>query len=163
MDFPILAAATDAVARRNRKKLRVKIHEDFLPSGPFLGAPVVFELATPKYLAAYRDATWTIVSKLAQPDTLLPKSPKMQLSEYQPLKRCAKTNMGNNNISLASAKESFPQTHYKEVQMKAEKSAVLLPHAPAFRLYDTVSRAWLDDLEGPPTFTTSVVSTYRPC
>ncbi|KAK3350347.1 hypothetical protein B0T25DRAFT_483283 [Lasiosphaeria hispida] len=137
-------------SRRKRKKLRVKIHEDFLPSEHFLGASVVFELATPNYLAAYRNATWIIMSKLAHPDPVPSQVPKMQLREYQPLKRFAKTNLGN--ISLASAKESFLQTHYKDVKMKVDKSDVVFPHGLNFRLYDTASEAWVDDLKGPLTF-----------
>lgn len=138
-------------SRWRRKKLRVKIHEDFLPSDPLLGAAVVFELATPKYLAAYRHVTWTIMSQLARPETLLPASPKLRLSGYQPLKQFSKANVGY-SISLASAKESFLQTHYKEVKMKVEKSAVLLPHAPDFRFYDTDSEVWVESLKGPLTF-----------
>ncbi|KAK0740027.1 hypothetical protein B0T18DRAFT_490812 [Schizothecium vesticola] len=138
--------------RRSRNKLKVKIHEDFLPSDPSLSAAVVFELATPDYLAAYRDATWTIVRELAHPDRppIPSPSPKIRLGEYQPLKLFTKTD--SRSISIASSTKSFSQTHYNKVKMKAEKSAVVLPHGPDFRLYDQTSGLWVDDLQMPFTF-----------
>ncbi|KXX73436.1 hypothetical protein MMYC01_210194 [Madurella mycetomatis] len=36
--------------------------------------------------------------------------------------------------------------------MKVEKSAVLLPHGPDFRLYDSESETWVSDLKRPLTF-----------
>jgi len=151
-EFPDSHRCDRCRSRRRRKKLRVKIHEDFLPSDPFLSAAMVFELATPDYLAAYRDATWTIIRELAHPDrpSIPSPSPNMRLGEYQPLKRFTKT--GSRSISIASSKKSFLQTHYKDVKMKAEKSAVVLPHGPDFRLYDNASGLWVDDLRMPFTF-----------
>ncbi|KAH6856123.1 hypothetical protein B0I37DRAFT_317555 [Chaetomium sp. MPI-CAGE-AT-0009] len=138
--------------RRKRKKLRVAVHEDFLPSESYLSAAVVFELDPPSYLAAYRDATWIIMRELAHPSRPLAPSPPphMHLKAYQRLKPFCRPEA--RIISIASAKKSFLQSHYKEVKMKAEKSAVLLPHGPDFRLYDTASKTWVGDLSKPLTF-----------
>src|SRR6185312_4306865 len=53
--------------KRRRKRMRIGVHEDFLPKGDAEKAAVVFELGIPKYLAAYRDVTWKIFSKLGHP------------------------------------------------------------------------------------------------
>ncbi|KAH6649391.1 hypothetical protein F5144DRAFT_542592 [Chaetomium tenue] len=128
--------------RKKRNKLRVAVHEDFLPAEAHLSAAVLFELDPPRYLAAYRDATWIIIRKLAhpsQPVTPSP-SPHMHLKDYKPLEPFAQTNL--RILSIASAKKSFLQSHYKQIKMKAEKSAVLLPSGLDFRLYDAKSEIW---------------------
>ncbi|GAB1319238.1 ubiquitinyl hydrolase 1 [Madurella fahalii] len=138
--------------RKRLKKLRVKVHEDFLPSEAHLSAAIVFELDTPRYLAAYRDATWTMTGKLAHPSRPLApsSSPHMQLNAYPSLKPFA--NIGPRILSLASGKKSFLQSHYKTAKMKVEKTAVLLPHGLDFQLYDAESKTWVADLKQPLTF-----------
>jgi hypothetical protein len=138
--------------RRKRKKLRVSVHEDFLPSESHLSAAVVFELDPPSYLAAYRDATWIIIRELAHPSRPpTPSSaPHMHLKGYKPLQRFDRSNA--QTISIASAKKSFLQSHYKQVKMKVEKGAVLLPNGLDFRPYDTKSQTWVGDLSKPLTF-----------
>ncbi|KAK5657566.1 hypothetical protein OQA88_3140 [Cercophora sp. LCS_1] len=137
---------------RKRRKLRVHVHEDFLPSESWVSAVVVFELGMPSYLAAYRDATWIIISKLAHPS--LPRAPStpphVRLTAYEPLKRYSVSE--RRILSVASAKKSFLQSHFKRVKMKVEKSAVLLPHSLDFRLYDAASETWVGDLKRPLTF-----------
>ncbi|EAQ92064.1 hypothetical protein CHGG_00299 [Chaetomium globosum CBS 148.51] len=138
--------------RKTRNKLRVAVHEDFLPAEAHLSAAVLFELDPPRYLAAYRDATWIIIRKLAHPSRPLTPSPSphMHLKEYKPLEPFAQTDV--RFLSIASAKKSFLQSHYKQIKMKIEKSAVLLPNGLDFRLYDAKSQIWVGDVNKPLTF-----------
>ena len=139
-------------SRQKRKKLRAHVHEDFLPSESWASAALVFELGMPSYLAAYRDATWIITSKLAHPSRPGGPStvPHVRLTEYEPLKRFAASE--KRILSVASATKSFLQSHYKQVKMKVEKSAVLLPYSLDFCLYDAGSETWVNDLKRPLTF-----------
>ncbi|KAK3353831.1 hypothetical protein B0T25DRAFT_632188 [Lasiosphaeria hispida] len=138
--------------RRKRKKLRVNVHEDFLPSESWAIAAVVLELGMPGCLAAYRDATWIIMSRLAHPSRSGAPSatPHMRLTNYGPLKRFVKSE--KRILSVASAKKSFLQSHYRQIKMKADRSAVLLPYSLDFRLYDAKSETWVGDLRKPLTF-----------
>jgi len=138
--------------RQKRKKLRVPVHEDFLPSESWARAVVLLELGMPNYLAAYRDATWFIISRLAHPSRPGTSSttPHMRLTEYEPLKGFATSE--KRILSVASAKKSFLQSHYKQIKMKAEKSAVLLPYSLDFHLYDAASATWVNNLKRPLTF-----------
>lgn len=137
--------------RRKRKKLKVSVHEDFLPFESYLSAAIVFELDAPSYLAAYRDATWIITRELAHPSRPRPSlAPHMQLKGYKPLRPFDRSKA--RAISLASAKKSFLQSHYKKVKMKVEKGAILLPNGLDFRLYDKKSQIWVGDLSKPLTF-----------
>ena len=71
--------------KRSRKRIRIKIHEDFLPTAQQPQATVLAELALPKYLAAYREATWALV-KLGLPSAAVKvPEPKAILSDFKPL------------------------------------------------------------------------------
>lgn len=74
----------------------------------------------------------------------------MRLTEYEPLKGFAISE--KRILSVASAKKSFLQSHYKQIKIKAEKSAVLLPYSLDFRLYDAASATWVNNLKRPLTF-----------
>lgn len=55
-------------------------------------------------------------------------------------------------VSLASAKKSFLQTHFKAVKMKVGLSDILSPLALDFSYYDIKSGIWLKDLDRQLTF-----------
>ncbi|RYP73457.1 hypothetical protein DL771_003629 [Monosporascus sp. 5C6A] len=50
---------------RRRSRIRIRIFESPLPDSEILAKVVVFELCCPKAFAAYRDATWSILYRLA--------------------------------------------------------------------------------------------------
>ena len=136
---------------RCRKKMKITVHEDFLPEDSTRRAVVVFELGIPSYLAAYRNVTWRIFSDLGHPSKPN-KSPAavMLLKDYTQLRSFGKS--GYNGISLASAKKSFLQTHFKARKMKLALSDVSSPLALEFSYYDLRSGTWLKDLSRPLTF-----------
>jgi len=137
--------------RRCRKRMQIAIHEDFLPKDSAQRATLVFELDIPSYLAAYRNATWKILSNLGHPSRPSRSSPPvMLLKDYSPLQSYRESTVYG--VSLASAKKSFLQTHFKALQMKVDLSDVLLPQGLDFSYYDTKSGIWLKALDKPLTF-----------
>lgn len=137
--------------RRCQKKMKIEVHEDFLPKDSAPTAAVLFELGIPSYLAAYRDATWSIISDLAHPSKPNAFSPPvMLLEDYRQLNCYLKSTL--KGISLASATKSFLQTHFKALKMKVKLSQISFRQGLSFSYYDTKSRIWLKDLDRPLTF-----------
>ena len=136
---------------RCRKRMTTAIHEDFLPKDGARKAAVIFELGIPSFLAAYRNATFRIFSDLGHPSKPRASSPPaMLLKDYSQLQRYMTSTV--DGVSLASAKKSFLQTHFKAVKMKVGLSHILLPLALDFAYYDIKSGVWLKDLDRQLTF-----------
>jgi Protein of unknown function (DUF3638) len=136
---------------RCRKRLKIGIHEDFLPDDGAQNAAILFELDIPGFLAAYRNATFRIFSRLGHPSKPIASSPPaMLLQNYSQLQGYLKKAVGS--ISLASAKKSFLQTHFKALKMKIGLSEVLLPLGLDFAYYDIDSGVWLKSLDKKLTF-----------
>ncbi|PQE19066.1 p-loop containing nucleoside triphosphate hydrolase protein [Rutstroemia sp. NJR-2017a BBW] len=137
--------------RRSRNRLKIGIHEDFLPENYVKKAVVVFELEVPKFLAAYRDATFRIFCDMAHPYKPDKSStPMMLLKGYPQLQRYIAS--VPDGVSLASMTKSFLQTHFKMLKMKVDISNVLLPLGLDFAYYDIKSGFWLKDLDRQLTF-----------
>ncbi|RYP66813.1 hypothetical protein DL771_007611 [Monosporascus sp. 5C6A] len=136
---------------RRRKRMKIRIHEDLLPEDCIRKAIVVFELGIPSYLAAYRNVTWRIFRDLGHPS-----KPGASRSPAILLKSCTQLQgyMGRaaSGISLASAKKSFLQTHFKALKMKVGLSSILFPLGADFEFYDLDSGIWVKDLDKPLTF-----------
>lgn len=136
---------------RFRNRMVISIHEDFLPTDKTQKAMVIFELGIPCYLQAYRNATWKVLKQLGPRGTTpKPSSPKLLLKDHPKLKPYKRAVF--HEISLASAKKSFLQTHYKEQRMKADLKSVVLPSGLSFSYYDESSKSWISNFEGPVTF-----------
>lgn len=130
---------------RVRSRMQIQVHEAFLPENDPARSAVIFELAIPSYLAAYRNATWQILSVLAHPSRSVKSScPEMKLTDSSPLQRYMMIQA--QNISLASTIKCFIQTHYKFKNGKVPLDRVVLPLAARFELYDPVSGLWVKDL-----------------
>ncbi|TGO40912.1 hypothetical protein BHYA_0029g00210 [Botrytis hyacinthi] len=132
--------------RRCRKRMRISIHEDFLPKGSTPKAAVVLELEIPKFLAVYRNATFRIMSDLGYPSKPSNSSPPaMLLKDYSQLQYFMKPSP--DGVSLASEKKSFLQTHFRALKMKVKLSDIILPLGLSFSYYDSKSGIWLKDLD----------------
>lgn len=132
---------------RTRKRLRIAVHEDYLPpkGKPAQRAAVVFELALPAYLSAYRDATCLILTALAHPSRpLRTTAPKAKLEQCGVL---AAYKTAQPRITLASPKKCFLQTHYRFSAGQAPLDQVLLPLAAEFELFDASTDLWIQDLD----------------
>ncbi|TVY43757.1 hypothetical protein LSUB1_G001260 [Lachnellula subtilissima] len=135
---------------RCRKRMKIGIHEDFLPKDGAQKAAVVLELRIPSFLAAYRNATFRIFSDLGHPSKPSSSPPAMLLKDYSQLQSYMKSTV--DGVSIASTKKSFLQTHYKEFKMKVDLSDILLPLGLNFAYYDIKSGVWLRDLDKQLTF-----------
>lgn len=131
--------------------MRICAHENFLSKDLAQYAAIVFELGMPAYFAAYRNATWTIFSKIGHPSkTKSSPAPDLLLKDLSQLQSYMDSRL--EGVTLASSKKSFLQTHYKEQKMKVDIKYVLLPLAPVFSYFDDDPQVWLKDLDRPLTF-----------
>lgn len=136
---------------RCQKRMKITIHEDFLPEDSAQKAAILLELDIPSYLAAYRDTTWRILNDLGHPSKPGNSSPPVtMLKDCSQLQGYMKSTM--NSVSLASTKKSFLRTHYKAIRMKVKLTNILLPLGPYFSYYDVKSGTWLKDQNRPLTF-----------
>ncbi|KAL5336549.1 hypothetical protein BJX70DRAFT_400495 [Aspergillus crustosus] len=135
---------------RCRRRLEIDIHEDFLPmerENAIQQKAIIFELQIPKALAAYREATWTLINTLCPvADCSAQARPEMLLVDYPPLN---KYNDADSDMcfSLASHTKSFLGTHYKWKRFPAATSDILLPHGLRYSYYDSQRKLWFSDYE----------------
>ncbi|KAL4873947.1 hypothetical protein BDV12DRAFT_191814 [Aspergillus spectabilis] len=133
---------------RYRRRLEIGIHEDFLPMDPesaIQQKAIIFELRIPRALAAYREATWTIVNTLFPvTDCSATARPEMLLADYSPL-RMYSCNHNDVCFSLASHTKSFHGTHYRWRRFPAASSDILLPHGLRYSYYDSKRKLWFSD------------------
>ncbi|KAL6891856.1 hypothetical protein GGI43DRAFT_200758 [Trichoderma evansii] len=134
---------------RCRNRLQVQHHEDFLPEKEARKSQIVFELVIPKYLSAYRNATWKILRDLVHPDRLHSKPPFTSLASCPLLSNFMTAD--HTGISLASQKKCFIETHYSFSNGLVPLDKILLPFAADFHLYDHEAKIWLKDLAKVPT------------
>ncbi|KAH9983719.1 hypothetical protein F4779DRAFT_640256 [Xylariaceae sp. FL0662B] len=135
---------------RVRNRMKIQIQEAFLPNNNPARAVVLFELAMPKYISAYRNATWHILSVLAHPARPKVSSQlEIELQGCEPLRPYMAADA--QGISLASPVKCFTQTHYRFNTGRPPFSDVLLPFAARFELYDRTSEVWVKDLNKPLT------------
>jgi hypothetical protein len=143
-DRRIVRGCTKCWHWRKRNRMSVAVHEEFLPDKKPERDTIVFELAIPGWLSAYRDATWEILSKLAHPSKPKGTRPEIQLDGCKPLKPFMEPKV--KRLSLASKIKCFEQTHYKFSQGKVPLERVVVPFGARFQLYDHELRIWVEDL-----------------
>ncbi|KAL2761066.1 hypothetical protein ACRALDRAFT_1045793 [Sodiomyces alcalophilus JCM 7366] len=143
---------------RSRKKLKITIHEDFLPpptkKATAHRAAVLFELTLPPYLAEYRMATWKL-RMLGCPDVLghTDKKPALLLGDFGQLKPFWKQSVSRlPAMTLGSETKSFLQTHYKAMKLPKTLTEVTLPFGPKFYYYDSGSGVWASQLPNVPWY-----------
>lgn len=140
---------------RSRKRLKIYIHEDFLPlSTPLENRvqrdAILFELAIPQYLANYRTATWKLMLLGSQASSNSGNAPVIQLNDIHQLKPFWLSN--TSVLTLASCIKSFTQTHYQEMRLPKMEQEILLPFGPVFSFYDSENGIWYEDLPSVPWY-----------
>ena len=120
--------------------MRIQIHEHPLPVSQVHAKAVIFELCCPVAFAAYRDATWIIISTLGQGKLIDSFEPKILLSEYSELKRYSSSLTFT--LSLASTTKSFLRTHYSYLKFPVGLEEVCRPNGLKLGYYDTFSKVW---------------------
>jgi hypothetical protein len=138
-----------------RKKLKLSVHEDFLPSIDddqcnAQREAILFELLIPRYLTAYRAATWKL---FLLGTTVYPRTksvPKLLLDDITNLKKFSQE--VNRTFTLASRKKSFQQTHFGKLKLPKTPDQVVFPFGAEMSYYDTVSGLWADELPKVPWY-----------
>jgi hypothetical protein len=138
-----------------RKKLKISVHEDFLPSTDTdqrraQRAAILLELLIPEYLTAYRAATWRLYLLGTTVYSSTPGVPKLLLDDINELKKFSQT--VNRAFTLASRKKSFRQTHYGKLKLPKTPDQVSFRFGAEMSYYDTVSGLWADELPKVPWY-----------
>ncbi|RAQ59819.1 hypothetical protein COH20_002093 [Aspergillus flavus] len=145
--------------KKQRKKLQITVHEDFLPESSSKRATVqrraiIFELAMPSSLAAYRDTSWRILSKFARPRDESMKAhsppPRELLSRWDPLMPHAYHR--ELRFHLASTTKSFLVSHYRGSALPVTSAQILLPFGLQLSYYDRKEERWASHLSTEFTF-----------
>ncbi|KAI1136366.1 hypothetical protein F5Y05DRAFT_106727 [Hypoxylon sp. FL0543] len=135
---------------RKRSRMVISAFESPLPESTVMAKAVVFELRCPQALAAYRDATWAILYRVARQTQEPGIEPKVQLQGYSGLNAYAKV---TGSISLASTTKSFLMTHYRvRKKFPVDLDQVLLPNGLKLAYFDEDSQSWPGHKEARPTF-----------
>ena len=140
--------------QRKAYRFRITIHEHPLPYDPVEAKAVVFEVAPPPAFAAYRSASWTIISLLGSQGHTESVPPKMLLRDYPGLKRYMA--LEKSRFSLASTTKSFMMTHYANPTFPVGLEDVCLRNGLKLRYYDLEHRLWSRQC-GKPTFSHHVM------
>ncbi|KAA8646743.1 uncharacterized protein ATNIH1004_005418 [Aspergillus tanneri] len=144
--------------KKLRKKLQITAHKDFLPEESTKHAAVqrraiLFELAMPSCLAAYRDTSWRILAKFGRPKDEMEASlppPRVLLSRWDSLRPYV--NHRELRFHLASTTKSFLVSHYKGSALPVTNAQILLPFGLRLLYYDTREERWASHLSSGFTF-----------
>ena len=126
--------------QRRAKRMRIQVHEDFLPRDTVQAKAAVFELACPTAFTAYRNATWLLMSTLALPRPgkgtkavgLLPDYPSLR-----PFHRAEPS-----KLVLASSTKSWLSMHNKIVKLPTSIDRICLPNGFKLEYHDPVAGIW---------------------
>ncbi|KAK9425871.1 hypothetical protein SUNI508_12849 [Seiridium unicorne] len=135
-----------------RYNLKITIHEDYLPEDRAQRYAMLFELAMPKFLRDYRDATWNICSTLTLPNkSQSKKDPEKLMEKYGDIMRKEYVNWVSGRITLASDTKAFHDTHYQWQNVKVDLSSVILPNPLNLAYWDKVEKQWVSQFDSPLT------------
>ncbi|KAF9883007.1 hypothetical protein FE257_004347 [Aspergillus nanangensis] len=132
---------------RCRRRLRIEVHEDFLPSLSAERRTVIFELDPPRTFAVYRSVTWNLIARFCLPTRPQEQEPMVLLRAYSPLSDFDVPK--SDHLTLASKAKSFLGTHYKSYKLPIKPGKILLSLPLRFEYYDSQRGIWLRD--GPPS------------
>jgi len=130
---------------KQAKSMTITVDEKSLPQDSVQLKAVVFELAVPVEIAAWRDATWMVLHDVAKrkSDATTSKSPEVVLSSYPQLKRFHEYRSRQPRITITSSTKSFLTAHYKQPHLPTEERSVCLNNGLKYSMYDRTCGAWL--------------------
>lgn len=134
---------------RRRKRLKIMVHEAFLPEEKSAEAAILLELNMPEYLCLYRDATWAL--RMLGVKEFEESCANTYLEDLKPLREFEHKNVST-SITLASHQKSFLQTHYRKQKMPKSEDQVLLPFGPDFAYYDQENCIWPHEHDEAPWY-----------
>ena len=122
------------------KNISIRIFEHPLPSYEPAAKAAMFELRCPESFAAYRNATWSILSIICSP---LPATKPERVSlvrEYSQLQPYVDDS--NCGVTLASEKKAFLETHYASWGFPVELESIIRTCGLKPRYYDQAGQSW---------------------
>ncbi|KAF2623830.1 hypothetical protein BU25DRAFT_399960 [Macroventuria anomochaeta] len=122
------------------KSIEIRTFEHPLPSYEPAAKAAIFELRCPESFATYRNATWSILSIICCPSPAMKPNRAFLLREYSQLRSYA--NDSNCEITLASEKKAFLETHYASWGFPVGFCDVIRTCGLKPRYYDTSSQSW---------------------
>lgn len=137
---------------RKARRMRIKVHENPLPSNVVFAKTVVFELDIPKAFASYRDVTWEILATLAFPTRLGSTEPRVLLRDYSELTAYVSRTAAASSFSLGSTTKPFLSTHYAMVKFPVNLESVCVPHSLKYGYFDILTKIWPGRQAQKPSF-----------
>ncbi|KAH7093546.1 hypothetical protein FB567DRAFT_610082 [Paraphoma chrysanthemicola] len=121
-------------------KIDIEIFEYPLPRDEPSIKAVIFELMCPEAFAAYRDATWSLLSSLAIPGTAeIEEVPLMR--DWVGLRSHANTTLPR--VTLGSSTKAHLSTHYATTKFPARLKDVSRPFGMRLIFYDFSGQVWV--------------------
>ena len=136
--------------QQKASRMKIEIHEEFLPFDVVQAKAVVFELSPPDAFVAYRKATWMIISSLSSARRNKQVEITGTLPEYSRLKPFDSAKP--DRVVLASTSKSFLSTHYRKVRLPISRERVCLPNGMRFEYYDNETKTRPEDSISHLTF-----------
>lgn len=126
--------------RNTARNIRIRIFEHPLPSYEPAAKAAMFELRCPKSFAAYRNATWSILSIICSPEPAIQPERASLLHEYSQVRSyILEPTVG---VTLASEKKAFLETHYAEWGFSVDLNDIIRSCGLKLKYYDQVSQSW---------------------
>ncbi|KAF2020220.1 hypothetical protein BU24DRAFT_477383 [Aaosphaeria arxii CBS 175.79] len=129
------------------RNIQIEIHEHPLPTPEYAAKAVVFELAPPEAFAAYRDATWRLLTRFFYADAKVVDG-IFELANYLGLKLHGGSS--NTMVSMASVKKSHLDSHYATVRFPTSLDEVCRPCGLRLDYYDIENFMWTSKREHLP-------------
>lgn len=144
---------------RSRNRLKIIIHEDFLPDATIRVAQrsaILFELCLPDFFAQYREATWKMMllgSDRASASHSEDAVPRLKLEGAEQLTPFQNKPAASSVLTMASIKKSILHTHYRTRELPVEEAEICVSFNPLFNYHDETNSLWTKDmLERAPGF-----------
>ncbi|KIX98277.1 uncharacterized protein Z520_05578 [Fonsecaea multimorphosa CBS 102226] len=135
------------ILTRTAEKIRIERIEKAMPPNRGEGRAVLFELLCPTAFAAYREATWSIVARLALTNVEETKSEPLTMVEgyYSEFYKGRRSHPSKQGLTLASRTKSFLQTHYRFAHFPIPCARVAVNNGLSFEYYDRTRKVWLSE------------------
>ncbi|KAG8525228.1 uncharacterized protein KY384_008872 [Bacidia gigantensis] len=134
---------TSCLFRRKARRVKISVHEAFLPADDLESKTVVCELLLPRVIAIWRDTTWRIL-QIGQDLDHCGGAAKLKATNYPGLSKHAY--FSSNTVALTSKTKGFAATHYKETTFPVLMEMVCVPHAGRYIYYDHKNGVSISDL-----------------
>lgn len=137
---------------RKAKRVTMTTYESVLPPKDIQAKTLVFELCLPKGFAAWRDATWLLLS-LGRTGAPPDQGTMLRLNEIPSLHQFIITPVKSYTVGIASSKKPFRQTHYGHVKPPIPFKKICHPHGSRYGLLDLQRRQWTSSRNTNVSFT----------